>query len=143
MDQSQLTVNNIDTGRVKEDMDIALVVYNRMAIRLMTLLVVLGVIAIFCSLFVTSFAGSTWFSTDAVKITSFASTLSLTLITAFSIGPKGNRARSAWRHLNKALLVYRSGNSSVMDLIKAYEEAEAMLGGMDFSYQIPTKDSKP
>ena len=140
MNQSQLTTDSIDTGKVKADMDNALVVYNRMAVQLMTLLVVLGVIAIFCSLFVTSFAGSSWFSTDAVKITSFASTLSLTLITAFSIATKGNSARSAWRHLNKALLLYRSGNSSVVDLIKAYEEAEAILGGVDFAYQIPTKD---
>jgi hypothetical protein len=116
--------------------------WHRMANSLRFLQALLGTAAILCSLFVTAFAGSKWLETpECIKLLSFIATASLTLLTAFNISQKGNNARNAWRHLNKAIMQKKNGNISTDELIKAYEEGEKILGDVDFI--PPSSGPKP
>jgi len=125
---------------VNEIMD-ALHVYHNMAVALHTTYVVLGFIAIVSSVSVTSLSGSkeqlTIFGFDAKNAThilSFIATASITLITAFNLGNKSNNCRKAWRLLSYALAQNRLGQITDAALLKAHNEAETIIGGVDFNY---------
>jgi hypothetical protein len=107
-------------------------VWHRLASKLLTTFVTLGALAIVTSLFVTSFASDV--PILVVKICSFTTTLFLTFLTSFNLSKKGNGVRNGWRHLNAAYLKYVGNIIGVTELIKAYEEGEIMLGGVDFNY---------
>lgn len=121
-------------------------VWNRLASSLMTTFVVLGVVAIGSSLFVTTFANEK--NVLVVKICSFTTTLLLTILTSFNLSRKANGVRNGWRHLNAAYFKYKA-NGDIDALIKAYEEGEIMLGSVDFNYDTThlkgaiSKTSKP
>jgi hypothetical protein len=54
-------------------------------------------------------------------------------MTAFNLGVKSNNTRAAWRHLNAEVMKFNQGIIEKKDVIKAYEEAEKLIG--DVSYQ--------
>lgn len=107
-------------------------VWDRIASFLATTLVILGILAIACSLFVTFFADKD--NILLIKVCSFTTTLILTLITAFNLSKKANGVRNGWRHLNAAYIKFKAKTIEITDLIKAYEEGEVMLGSVDFNY---------
>jgi hypothetical protein len=111
--------------------------YNDMATQLHLTYVILGCIAIISSVFVTTFiAGSTTTVSyrDYLPFVSFASTASITLITAFNLGTKANSCRTAWRYLDYTFSRYKTGEITMAELLKAKFEAETILGGVDFQY---------
>jgi hypothetical protein len=126
---------------VHEIMD-ALNVYHNMAVTLHTTYVILGFIAIISSVLVTSLSGSSsekvmFMGVDsktATHILSFISTATITLITAFNLGTKSNNCRKAWRLLSYNLAQNRLGLVTDAMLLKAHNEAETIIGGVDFNY---------
>lgn len=121
-----------DKDEIKQHIQNLLQVWDKLASRLLTTLVVLGAISILTSLFITSFASDV--PIYVVKIFSFTTTLSLTILTSFNISKKGNGVRNGWRHLNSAYLKYVGNVIGITELIKAYEEGEIMLGGVEFNF---------
>lgn len=128
---------------VLQDIEDKLATWAKMANWLQATLIILGVLAIGCSLFITAFAGSDFLGTNntAIRILAFVTTLFLTLITSFNLSTKANNCRSAWRHLNKALYSYKSKRIDGDALIKAYEEGENILGSVDFNFNTNSKDT--
>jgi len=115
----------------------ALEVYHKMAVQLRMTYVISGALAILCSVFVTTFISGAKDSIykDWLPYISFASTASLTMITAFNLGAKGNSCRNAYRHLENGYMRYKADSSfTIIDLVKAKNEAEMILGGVDFQY---------
>lgn len=132
-------IKEVDISAVEADIRNALVIYDTMAQQLRQLLVLLGVLAIGLSLFVSTFIGTKIIEPLPITIISYVSTLCLSLISYFGIAGKGNNSRNAWRHLNYAHSLYLAGIINIAYLIKSYAEAEAMLGETNFTYQVPTK----
>ncbi len=128
---------------VLQDIEDKLATWYKMANWLQATLIILGVLSIGCSLFITAFAGSDFLGKNnmAIRILAFITTLFLTLITSFNLSSKANNCRNGWRHLNKALYSYKSKRIDGDALIKAYEEGENILGSVDFSYN--NEKSKP
>jgi hypothetical protein len=57
--------------------------------------------------------------------------LSVGILSALDLGVKANGFRNAWRHMNAAMARYNSiPEFTVEQLIKAYEEAEALIGDL-------------
>lgn len=139
---NSLVSKNVDKDWVLKKVSETLPIWNRMATQLLRLLITLGVTGVLGSLFITAFAGEAWFGHLGIKIVSFISTLSLTLLTAFGIVDKRNNARNAWRHLQNANALYHSGTFSIEDLAKSLGEGEAILGGVGFSYEAPAKEQR-
>lgn len=121
---------------VPQGIRIALGIYHSLANRFRIGLVILGVTAVGCSLFVTAFAGTEVLSTMGVKILSFISIFFITIITTFNIASQGNKCRYAFRHLLYATELYEYDKLAIEDLLKAHKEAEEMLGAVDFNYNI-------
>jgi len=135
--QNNSTQNPIPVSTaVLQDIEEKLVTWYKMANWLQATLIILGVLAIGCSLFITAFAGSDFLEKNntEIRILAFVTTLFLTLITSFNLSSKANNCRNAWRHLNKALYSYKSKRIDGDALIKAYEEGENILGSVDFNY---------
>lgn len=128
---------NIDIEKVEANINGALFTYNKMAIQLRTLLIVLGLLGTALSLFVSTFISD--FDEIVIKSISYISSLSLAVISYFNIGAKGNSSRNAWRHLQNANSSYRAGGITILQLVQAYKESEEMLGETNFTYQIPTR----
>lgn len=128
---------------VLKDIEDKLATWYKMANWLQATLIILGILAIGCSLFITAFAGSDFLGTNntAIRILAFVTTLFLTLITSFNLSTKANNCRNAWRHLNKALYCYKSKRIDGDALIKAYEEGENILGAVDFNFNTNSKDT--
>ena len=104
---------------------------------LRTLQIFLGVGSMTASLLVATFTvelqeqGSL-----ALKGASFTAALFAGLLTAFNVGGKADALRRAWRHVTAAILRYEAVlNANVLDLIKAYEEAEVIVGDVPFHGQ--------
>ena len=125
-------LNQNDKEEITSHLQKLLGVWNALASTLMTTLVTLGVLAIASSLFVTTFASKE--NVLLTKICSFATTLILTILTSFNLSKKANGVRNGWRHLNAAFFRYKASTIDINELIKAYEEGEVMLGGVDFNY---------
>ncbi|MBE9584023.1 hypothetical protein IM792_06140 [Mucilaginibacter sp. JRF] len=124
-------------SEIEKDIVEALKVYHSMAIKLHSIYVVLGLIAISSSVFVTTFVSGSLQSgvyKDALPYVSFAATASLTLITAFNLGNKANNCRKGWRYLHYAFARYKADIIKLPELLKARDEAETILGGVDFQY---------
>ncbi|MGD9728289.1 MAG: hypothetical protein AB7G68_11035 [Nitrospiraceae bacterium] len=106
-------------------------VWNRLAQKLQTLYVVLGVISTVCSLSAATF--TTELGNIGVKSCSFSAALALGLIGAFKLGSKANGARNAWRLLNAAVLAYQGDdNYTIQELHKQYLAGESLLGDIDY-----------
>jgi len=128
---------------VKEIYDL-LFTYHRMAVILHSIYIFLGASTILSSVFVTTFLNSNA-TMDGVPIAtylpliSFASTASISLISAFSLGNKANNSRRAWRVLSTALDRYRTSNPEnktrhMEELLIKKAEAETIVGAVDFKY---------
>jgi hypothetical protein len=129
-----------DIAAVEKNIIRALETYHHMAVQLHMTYIVLGALAIICSVFVTTFIavkGNSY--KEWLPYISFTSTAALTLITAFNLGAKGNNCRNGWRHLESAFMSYKAdAKFTIEDLIKAKAEAEALLGGVEFQYRANT-----
>ena len=125
-------LNENDKDEIITHIQKLLGVWNSLASTLMKTLIILGVLAIASSLFVTTFASKE--NVLLTKICSFATTLILTLLTSFNLSKKANGVRNGWRHLNAAFFRYKANSIDINELIKAYLEGEVMLGGVDFNY---------
>ena len=116
------------------DIENILRIWGRQAMQLQILLVLLGVIGISSSLFITAFVGSDFVTSTLIRILSFLTTLCLTLISAFNLISKASSYITAWRLLNKAVYSYKAKVIDINILLKAYEDGEKMLGCVDFQY---------
>ncbi|MEO6980294.1 MAG: hypothetical protein ABI113_18020, partial [Mucilaginibacter sp.] len=122
---------------IEKNVIIALRVYHKVAVQLRITYVIIGTVAILCSVFVTTFISGAEKSEykQWLPFVSFASTASLTLITAFNLGAKGNNCRNAYRHLENSYMRYKAEpDYTLADLVKAKNEAEKIIGGVDFQY---------
>ena len=106
--------------------------FHFMANLLSGILITMGVFAIAGSIYVATFVGI--HDHKRIKLAAFASTLLLTLIGAFNLPSKASGERSAWKHMNKAVLQYKNGIINADQLIKVYAEGEDMAGFVDFNY---------
>lgn len=129
----------IPTTDVPSEFIDALGVYHSIATWLRRLLVVLGILAIGCSLTATAFTGEGKGENDKIrlKILSCVASASVIVLTSFNIAGKGNNARNAYRHLLYAVELFRYGLLSIEGLVKAHKEAEIILGSVDFTYILP------
>ncbi|MBB5396526.1 hypothetical protein [Mucilaginibacter sp. AK015] len=137
----QKPITKISSNDVSKDIEISIVdtlnTYDGMATQLHLTYVLLGCIAIISSVFVTTFIASDTakYSSEYLPYVSFASTASLTLITAFNLGAKANNCRAAWRYLDYAFSRYKTKEITIAELLKARFEAETIMGGVDFQYK--------
>ncbi len=133
-----------DENEVIEKVKGAIRIYHAIANSLRILLIIIGTIGISAALFVTAFTGAEFLDGDdlmRIRVASFLSALSLTLLTAFNITAKGNNARNAFRFLDHAYCMYQIGKYSLEDLVNAKDNAEKILGSVDF--QTTTIGGKP
>jgi hypothetical protein len=105
--------------------------WSTMAVYLRIFHVSLGISATFFSALAATQIGS--IGDNITKIFAFIATVSIALMTAFNLGGKSNNTRAAWRHLNAQVMLFNQGACDEKDVIKAYEEAENLIG--DVSYQ--------
>lgn len=54
--------------------------------------------------------------------------VSFSILSAFDLGDKANKERTAWREMNVAIMKYQQGLDSMKGLIDAYEKAEMTIG---------------
>lgn len=120
-----------EKAEVLEDIKGAMHKYHSMAVFLQNLITGLGIFAIGSFVAATSLAGL--LNADWVKCLSFVSILILTLFTTFNISGKHNDMRKAWRHLNYAYLRYKTGKLNLGQLVDAKNEAELILGYIEFN----------
>jgi hypothetical protein len=74
------------------------------------------------------------------KVTSFIAAFSIAILSGFNIGGKADSMRKAWRHLTAASVSYQEDPDYAMaDLVKAYDEAEAMIGDVPFHESFSTR----
>src|SRR5262245_1505017 len=100
---------------------------------LRTLQIFLGVGSMTAALLVATFTDELMQQGFALKGASFTAALFAGLLTAFNIGGKADALRRAWRHVTAAILRYEAGtHGGILDLIKAYEEAEVIVGDVPF-----------
>ncbi|MBE7171765.1 MAG: hypothetical protein INR73_14345 [Williamsia sp.] len=120
----------------------AIDLYKQTADNLRVVLIIFGTVGIAAALFVTAFAGADFIKSDdaiSIRIAAFIAALCLTALTAFNVQAKGNNARNAFRHLNHAYLMYRIGRITVAELVKAKDDAEKIIGSVDFQTSIHEK----
>jgi hypothetical protein len=112
--------------------------WSAMARYLRIIHVSLGISATFFSALAATQIGS--IDNNIAKIFAFIATVSIALMTAFNLGVKSNNTRAAWRHLNAEVMKFNQGLCKEQDVIKAYEEAEGLIG--DVSYQGMSVDGR-
>ena len=102
----------------------------------------LGSIATVSTLVIASFADK--FSTTIIRVLGFVAALAIGLLTTFDVEDHSNRFLKAWRQLNVACLAYNAEPNrpkAADDLLKAYQQAEDVIGG--FSVRNALSSSKP
>ncbi len=110
-------------------------VYSRRVDRLSNFVIAGGIISIVCSLFISAFVGSLGtYENLIIRIVSFVSALTLTLMGAFNLSKRLSDIRGAWTFLNRAVYRYKSKLINSDELLKAYDEAENMVGPVEFNY---------
>jgi len=66
---------------------------------------------------------------QAKAIFSIIAAVSFSILSAFDLGDKANKERTAWRNMNTAIIRYQQGvDTSKANLIDAYEDAERTIG---------------
>lgn len=88
---------------------------------------------IFLGIFATFFSllAATGFGDDTLsRVFAFIAALSIAFLTAFNLGAKSNNTRNAWRLLNTAILRFNQGLLRKDEVINAYENGEALIGGI-------------
>jgi len=104
---------------------------------------VLGIIAVGGGLFVSVFLG---FNSNIpewlFKVSSFLSSFSIALLTAFDMVNNKNKYRNAWRLLNAKYLTYNAGKININELINWYEQSEEIIGNINFYYSSVKHEEK-
>jgi len=73
-----------------------------------------------------------------IRLLAFLAAVCTGLLSSFDLGSKSNRMRNAWRMLNTAVMRFEvDPTCSEADLLKAYEKAEEMIGGVKEQLEIP------
>jgi hypothetical protein len=110
LDAAEVLEDKEKIALIEKNVINALKVYHKMAVQLHMTYVILGALAILCSVFVTTFISGAKDSIykEWLPYVSFASTTSLTLITAFNLGAKGNSCRNSYRHLENGYMRYKT-----------------------------------
>lgn len=105
-------------------------------------IVILGVAAISTSVLVSIYTGTNIdvISIKTLKVLACISTISLGLMTAFNLVSNSNNARNAWRSLNSAMMMYKSGTISIQQLIEQYQKGEGQVGNITFNYGANSND---
>jgi hypothetical protein len=92
--------------------------------------VILGVVATAAGLYVATFTER---DPTYTKLGTFTAAFCLALLTAFNIGGKADSIRRAWRHVTAACMLYKGDPTFTLErLVKAYSEAETMIGDVPF-----------
>ncbi len=110
-------------------------VYHKIANWNRLILFFLGLTAVITSTFVTAYIDKPHFRPGTIQFWSFISTVSIAIITSFGLSVKGNNARSAYRLLMNAILLYQSDLLELKGLIETHAKAEAILGSVDFNWK--------
>jgi hypothetical protein len=80
-----------------------------------------------------------------IKIFSIIAAISISVLAAFSLGTKSNNVRAAWRKLNTAIIKFNAKLIDKIEVIQAYEDGEALIGGVSYSpdqIEIPEKNQE-
>jgi hypothetical protein len=133
-------IPTVDKEKILSDIENGMALWHKMASRLNLTLIILGATAVFCSLYITAFTGSCALDNIGIRFLSFISALCLTSITAFNLNSKGRGVRKGWRHMKDAVFKYKAKEIFLSDLIKASNEAEEMLGYVDFQADSMKKE---
>jgi hypothetical protein len=112
--------------------------WNMMAMGLRLLFIFLVVFSIVGSLVISTFTKELFEANPLIlKFCGFGATLSISLLTGMDIAGKANRVRRAIRHFTAARARFQTQDNYGIDaLIKAYEEAEELIGDVNY---IPQK----
>ncbi|SDK61922.1 hypothetical protein [Flavobacterium noncentrifugens] len=132
------TIDQIQNDLLVQKIENHLYTWNKMANWLQASLIVMGFLSITSSLFVSAFAGI--LEPLAIQIIAFFATLFITLITAFNLPTKANNVRNGWRILNKAYYDYKNNSVDLSVLLKAYEDGEKVLDGIEFNFSKSKND---
>jgi hypothetical protein len=105
-------------------------------------IIIFGISAVSTSVLVSIYTGQAeLISVGAVKVLACISTISLSILTAFNLVSNGTNARTAWRSLNAAMMMYKAGSISIQQLIEQYQKGESQVGNLSFNYG--TNSDKP
>jgi hypothetical protein len=92
--------------------------------------ILLGVVGTAAGLYVATF---TDVDTQLTKLATYVAALCLGIMSAFNVGGKADSVRRAWRHVTAACMLYRQDPEfPLAQLVRAYQEAEAMVGDVPF-----------
>jgi hypothetical protein len=92
--------------------------------------IALGTVATASGLYVATF---TDLNPTYTKVGTFVAAFCLGLLSAFNIGAKADSMRRAWRHVTAACVLYKGDAGFTLErLVKAYAEAESMVGDVVF-----------
>jgi hypothetical protein len=102
-----------------------------------------GLAAVSTSVMVSIYTGSdpNIMEVATIKVMACISTISLGILTAFNLVTNSQNARSAWRSLNAALMLYAAGSITLQQLIEHYQKGENQMGSFSFSYGTNTDNS--
>ena len=97
---------------------------------------ILGTIAILGSVIVSVYLDtrSEFLTAERLKIIAIASTVSLSILSAFNIITKTNNYISACDLMQVALFKYNAKLINLGTLIEAYDKANKIIGGIDFNF---------
>lgn len=96
--------------------------------------VLLGILATFFTVLSASLVGL--IDNNFIKIFSIIAAISVSLLAAFNLGTKSNNVRAAWKKLNTAVVKFNVDLISKEEVIKAYEDGEALIGGVSYSSDL-------
>lgn len=126
--------------QIPPEMELAYRWWNRMAVGLRYLFVLLGVSATIAALGVTAF--TEYLSPMHLKIGTFIAALSIGLLTSFNVGSKANAFRRAVREFTAASILYRETTEfTLVHLVEAYRNCENIVGDVHYVPQW-TKSEK-
>lgn len=133
---------NEDEIQVLNKVKAAIETYHSIANMLRYFITITGTIGISAALYVTAFAGFNIQQSNHfldIRSASFVSALCLTILTAFNVTAKGNNARNAFRYLDHAYMLFQIRKYTLEDLVNAKNNAEKILGSVDFQTSINEK----
>ena len=101
-----------------------------------TLVGVLGTVAILGSVIVSVYLDtrSEILTAERLKLIAIASTVSLSILSAFNIISRTNNYSSAYDLMQVALFKYNARLIGLSTLIEAYDKANKIIGGIDFNF---------
>jgi hypothetical protein len=120
--------------KVPEEIEKTVRGWDRMAICLRFLFIFLVVFSITGSLVVSTFTTELSQASPLIlKFCGFGATLSISFLTGLDVAGKANKVRRAVRHFTAARARFQAGDNYGIDaLTKAYEEAEDIIGDVNY-----------